>query len=134
MTRVSSGLYDVRRSPSVPARQIEFAFLYNDRLLQPLIGFIVTQTSDSYLYLGVLTDLPLFDPFRIAFKFAGGLYHHGRGIYLGYPFEFRSEAELIWNLNRRSSLGVGFAHLSNGALSGVNPGLEALLLSYYFVH
>ena len=134
MTRMSSGLYDIRRAPAVPARQVEFAALQDQRFLQPLVGFIAAQTQDSYLYFGVLTDLPLFDPLRIALRFAGGIYHQGRGINLGYPLEFRSELEFIWNLDRRNRFGIGLAHFSNGALSGVNPGLEALLLSYYFVH
>jgi lipid A 3-O-deacylase len=134
MTRMSSGLYDLRRAPAVPARQVEFAIMHDERLLQPLVGFVATQTQDSYLYFGVLTDLPLFDPLRIALRFAGWIYHQGRGIDLGYPLEFRSEVEFIWNLDCSNRFGIGLAHLSNGALSGVNPGLEALLLSYYFVH
>lgn len=134
IARMSSGLYDIRRTPTVTARQVEFASVHHDRFLQPLVGFIATQTQDSYLYFGVLTDLSLLDPLRIAFRFAGGLYHQGRGIDLGYPLEFRSEVEVTWNLDDHNLFGLGLAHLSNGALSNKNPGLEALLISYYFVH
>jgi len=133
VARMSSGLYDVRRTPTVTAQQVEFVFEHKNRFLQPLVGFIATQTQDNYLYFGVLTDLSLLDPLRVAFRFAGGLFHQGRGIDLGYPLEFRSEIEVTWNLDDHNRFGVGLAHLSNGALSSSNPGLEALLMSYYFV-
>ena len=130
LIRVGTGLYDIRRADAHAFRQGEIGFTHDRNTLQPFVGFILTTTKDTYGYLGLLAEVPLLDRIQLLVRLAGGLYTRGKGIDLGFPLEFRSEAELSWQWTSQSRVGVALSHLSNGGLSKVNPGLEMLSLTY----
>jgi len=130
LIRVGSGLYDVRREDAPAFRQGEIGFRHDKNTLQPFVGFILTTTKDTYGYLGILGEVPLIDRIQLLLRLAGGFYTRGKGIDLGFPLEFRTEVELSWQWTSQSCIGVALSHLSNGALSKVNPGLEMLSLTY----
>jgi hypothetical protein len=130
LIRVGTGLYDVRRENAPAFRQAEIGFWHDKNTLQPFVGFILTTTKDTYGYLGLLAEVPFTDRIQVLLRLAGGLYTRGRGIDLGFPFEFRSEVELAWQWTSQSRIGLALSHLSNGALSKANPGLEMLGVTY----
>ena len=130
LIRVGTGLYDVRRPNATAFRQVEIGFMHEENTLQPFAGFMSTTTEDSYGYLGLLAEVPVVNQVQALVRFAGGIYTRGTGTNLGFPLEFRSELELAWQWTSQSRIGIAFSHLSNGAFSDVNPGLEILSLTY----
>jgi hypothetical protein len=61
---------------------------------------------------------------------AVGGYHQGGSEDLGSIFQFRLSADLSYQFDNQSRLGVQFAHISNAGIRRVNPGENELLLTY----
>lgn len=132
IVRLSTGLYDVRRINATPLRQVEIGLPAGEGIVRPYGGFMATGTNDTFTYVGFLRELPLTQFLRVVVRFGGGMYSHGGGIDLGFPFEFRSELEIGWQWNDNHRVGVGFSHLSHTPFAGYNPGLETLAFSFSF--
>jgi len=93
-------------------------------ILSPFIGVMGTGKGAVYTYVGFGLDVHL--PYNFVFtpSFAGGYFHSGNGIDLGYWWEFRSGAEFDYRFADDKRLGVGFYHISNAGLGRENPGTE----------
>jgi lipid A 3-O-deacylase len=61
-------------------------------------------------------------------SFMPGLWSQGTGPDLGHPVEFRSGAEIGWQIRNGVKVGISYDHRSNGDMVRVNPGLETLTL------
>jgi lipid A 3-O-deacylase len=94
-------------------------------IFAPFAGAMGTGKGASYVYVGFGFDVNLPYRFVLTPSFAGGYYQPGRGINLGYYWEFRSGAELDYRFWGDRRLGVGFYHMSNAGLGkATNPGVE----------
>jgi lipid A 3-O-deacylase len=94
-------------------------------IFAPFLGAMGTGKGASYVYVGFGFDLNLPYHFVLTPSFAGGYYQPGRGINLGYYWEFRSGAELGYRFWGDRRFGVGFYHMSNAGLGkATNPGVE----------
>jgi hypothetical protein len=80
-------------------------------------------------YAGLYGDLAL-GRFILTPLAAVGGYHQGRSEDLGGTFQFRLSADLSYQFDNQSRLGVQFAHISNAGISSTNPGENELLLTY----
>lgn len=87
---------------------------------------------EFYAAVGVLLNLQLGHDWVFTPGFGTGYYHGSSGLNLGLEMEFRSSLELSRRFANGQRIGLGFAHLSNGALSDNNPGTESLYLMYAF--
>jgi hypothetical protein len=61
---------------------------------------------------------------------APGYYERHEGVDLGKHFEICSFFEASCALSRRARLNLRLAHISNGALSERNPGVELFSVGY----
>ena len=97
---------------------------------RPLVGALMTLKGSKYVYVGINFDLLFFDRVLFAPGFAAGYFMRGDGRDLGYPIEFRSGAELGWQFDDKSRLGIHFYHLSNASIGKRNPGEESFVIFY----
>jgi hypothetical protein len=81
-------------------------------------------------FAGLLIDLYLFGRVVITPSFAPGVYYAGRGKDLGFPLEFRSQVELSYRFLSGARIGVGVNHISNAKLGRINPGIEAISITF----
>lgn len=93
-------------------------------IVSPFLGVMGTGKGAVYTYVGFGFDVNLPYDFVFTPSFAGGYFHSGRGVDLGYWWEFRSGAELDYRFDGNRRLGVGFYHISNAGLGSKNPGVE----------
>lgn len=126
----SAGAFDIRRDSSA-----ELAVAYRPGyhllwMLQPHAGLLVNSDGGVYGYAGLLIDLKLTDNLYLTPSAAVGAFNEGGGTDLGNVIEFRTGAELAWQFEDASRLGLGFYHLSNAHLSNRNPGAESVILTY----
>jgi lipid A 3-O-deacylase len=61
---------------------------------------------------------------------AVGGYHKGGSEDLGGTIQFRLSANLAYEFDNQTRLGVQFAHISNAGIHNFNPGDNELLLTY----
>lgn len=97
----------------------------------PLAGVLATTDGSIYPYLGISVRLPLKPRIWFTPSLAVGAYVHAGGFDLGSPVEFRSRAEVVYELSPRSRIGLSFGHLSNSGIDDRNPGTETLSLTFY---
>lgn len=93
-------------------------------ILSPFVGAMGTGKGAVYTYVGFGFDINFPYSFVLTPNFAGGYFHGGTGIDLGYWWEFRSGLELDYRFANDRRLGVGFYHISNAGLGKENPGVE----------
>jgi hypothetical protein len=101
-------------------------------ILQPLVGILTTTDRTFFGYAGVRIELPLGDHVVLIGDTAAGYWHHGRGLDLGNPLEFKSGVEFAYRFAGQSRLGIAFDHISNAGIAKLNPGVESLLLVYSY--
>lgn len=99
-------------------------------VLKPFGGVMANSLGTLYAFAGVLLDVYLGEHFVLTPSFAPGLYSAGRGKDLGFPVEFRSQVEVSYRFSRGSRIGVGMNHISNAKLGRINPGIEALSITF----
>jgi len=95
--------------------------------LRPQVGLLTEEFHSLLVYGGAGIELELFKDLYFFPSFSPAIYFQGKGVRLGYPVEFRSCLELIYQINCKYSVGSQFFHLSNGALAKHNPGVNALI-------
>jgi hypothetical protein len=128
------GAYDItdgNRSAAQFRMEYRFAnsFLW---ILKPMIGAFSTTDRTVFAYGGVRIEAMLADRVVLMADTAAGYWHHGKGLRLGNPVEFKSGVELAWRFADESRLGIAFDHISNAGIAKLNPGVESLLLVYSF--
>jgi lipid A 3-O-deacylase len=133
---IGIGAYDVRpgdtgRTEAQFRLEYRFAqsFLW---IFQPLVGAYGTTDHTFFGYAGIRIELPLGDHAVLMGDTAAGYWHHGRGLDLGNPLEFKSGVELAYRFADQSRIGVAFDHISNAGIAKLNPGVESLLLVYSY--
>ena len=127
------GAYDVLHGNTEAQFRLEYRFAQSVLwVVQPLIGAFSTTDLTFFGYAGIRIELPLGDHAVLMGDTAAGYWHHGRGIDLGNPLEFKSGVELAYRFADRSRLGVAFDHISNAGIAKLNPGVESLLLVYSY--
>jgi hypothetical protein len=147
----SIGLYDVKFDGSQTNSAIDFRYERRFDLslfevgpeeenffnLKPLAGIEFTSDSASYINVGVYIDDNLGtlfvnkkSPFNFTPSFALGYYDNGDGKNLGNNIEFRTTAEISYELKSSNRIGLSFGHISNANIGNKNPGVEILSFSY----
>jgi hypothetical protein len=99
--------------------------------LHPLAGVLATTDGSIYPYAGLSVRFPVSSRVWFTPSLAVGGYVHGGGFDLGAPIEFRSRAEMVYQLSARGRIGLAFGHLSNSGIRKRNPGTETLSITYY---
>lgn len=97
----------------------------------PLAGVLATTDGSIYPYAGISVRLPLRPRLWFTPSLAAGAYVHAGGFDLGSPVEFRSRAEIVYELTPHSRIGLSFGHLSNSGIDERNPGTETLSFTFY---
>jgi hypothetical protein len=127
----SLGVIDFTRSQQAVELGIDHRWSEWRWRLRPIAGVHVTADESIFGYVGLRRSYRLGDS-RWSFvpSFAVSVYERGNGKDLGHDIEFRSGADLLFDLPMGGRAGIGFYHLSNGTLSDENPGTNSLLLRY----
>jgi lipid A 3-O-deacylase len=100
---------------------------------QPALGVSVTDSRDIWVGLGATHTTRFWERSSGAggyaqLSFMPGLWSQGTGPDLGHPVEFRSGAEIGWQIRNGVKVGISYDHRSNGDMVRLNPGLETLTL------
>jgi lipid A 3-O-deacylase len=106
-------------------------FHYGNKLffIGPAIGLLANTKGGVYGYGGFYSDIAWGNVVLTPFAGLGG-YHQGGSIDLGNTFEFRLSAQISYQFDDKSRLGLKFAHISNSGISNRNPGENELLATY----
>lgn len=130
---LGAGAYDVLHGHTEAQLRLEYRFAQSFLwVIQPLLGAFGTTDGTFFGYAGIRIELPLADHILLIGDTAAGYWHHGRGLDLGNPIEFKSGVELAYRFAGQSRLGVAFDHISNAGIAKINPGVESLLLVYSY--
>ncbi|WP_417510737.1 acyloxyacyl hydrolase [Methylophaga sp.] len=131
---LSLGAFEVFDDNTAAEVGVEYRFAPQSSLfgLIPTLGTTLTSDGGYWGYAGVRYDIYLNANWILTPNFAIAAYEQGGGVDLGYDMEFRTGAELAYQFNDKSRLGLGLYHLSNGNIGENNPGAESLILSYSF--
>jgi len=133
MLALGVGAYDVVHGDAQAQFRLEYRFARSFlRILQPLVGAFTTADRTFFGYAGLRIELPLGEHVVLMGDTSAGYWHHGRGLDLGNPIEFKSGIELAYRFAGQSRLGVAFDHISNAGIAKLNPGVESLLLVYSY--
>ncbi|MEP7011108.1 MAG: acyloxyacyl hydrolase [Acidobacteriota bacterium] len=97
----------------------------------PLAGVLTTTDGSIYPYAGFSVRLQLSPRVWFTPSLSAGAYVHGAGFDLGSPIEFRSRAEVVYEISARNRIGLSFGHLSNSGIRKRNPGTETLSFTFY---
>lgn len=127
------GVWDMNGDDSTGTVSLEYQ--HDGRLFwefKPIVGVMGTFDGAFYVYGGVAVDLFLGRRFVLTPSFAPGLYVEGGGKDLGHTVEFRSSVKLGYRFDSRARLGLELYHMSNAGLDDVNPGANALMVTYSF--
>lgn len=131
LLQLGVGAFDALRQDDTAAHAAFQAALRPRRfLIRPVVGLFVTSDEAVYGYAGVARDFALFRRFLLTPQFSVGAYTQGDGKDLGHGLEFLSSLQLAYRLGDDSRLGLAYQHISNGSISGDNPGAEIILLSW----
>ncbi len=110
--------------------RLSYEFKPSDRFwgIRPLVALSANTSSDYYVSLGWVKDLPLRNKWSWGF---GQEYGYWNGDdHLGYDIEFYSRLFVDYGLSASSYLRAEFGHISNAGFGDHNPGSEILTLSY----
>ena len=127
------GAYDVAQGDSEVQFRVEYRFAYSFLwIIKPMVGALATTDRTFFGYAGIRIELPLGDHVVLMGDTAAGYWHHGNGLDLGSPLEFKSGVELAYRFSDASRLGIAFDHISNAGVAKLNPGVGSLLLVYSY--
>lgn len=129
---VSAGAFDTFDGHTFTEAGFEVRFQQRAFRLVPVVGLTLTQREGGYVLAGLRRDFRLSERWIATPHLAVTLYENGDAKDLGSAVEFRPGIEVAWRLSERSRIGVSLYHLSNGGLSGTNPGSESVTLVYSF--
>jgi lipid A 3-O-deacylase len=126
------GAFDIqahRESPTTPEGRVEFRYGRKFLFLGPAAGLLVNTRGGVFGYAGFYTDIA-WGRLVLTPLGAVGFYSRGSSEDLGGTFQFRTSANVAYEFDDRSRLGVQFAHVSNAGLHKRNPGDNELLATY----
>jgi len=125
------GIWDMNGDETTGTASVEYQ--HDKRLFwefKPMGGLMATFDGGFYVYGGVAIDIFLGRRFVLTPSFAPGLYAEGGGKDLGHVVEFRSAVKLGYRFDSRARLGLELYHMSNAGMDDLNPGANALMLTY----
>ena len=127
---VGAGVLGIVDSEHVAFTCIEYRSRFEFYKMNPCIGI---EFSDWFFYYatGILMNFSLMDKWRLTPSFGMGHYPENGDVDLGGEFQFVSAFELSYEFNNSGRLGIGWSHISNGGIYGINPGTEILKITYY---
>jgi lipid A 3-O-deacylase len=129
------GSYDVDGSNSATDFRVDYEFSNSVILenLNPWVGAEATTDGTIWLGGGVLYDWKLTETWHIKPGVGAGYYSRGSSdLDLGYPIEFRTQLEVVKDINQNNGIGLAISHLSNADLDKRNPGTEALNVYWHY--
>ncbi len=112
--------------------QLEYQYPQFWKHLKPQLTFLFSKRYSKYMGIGVGWEFYLTKQIILTPSFSPGIYWKGNGRDLGYPIEFRSALEIVYEMKNQMRIGIQIFHLSNAHLSHKNPGLNALTLCLAF--
>jgi hypothetical protein len=118
-----------REAPTAAEGRIEFRYGKKLFYIGPALGVLGNTRGGAFGYAGIYSDIAL-GRFVLTPLGAVGAYRRGTGEDLGGTFQFRLSANLAYQFENRSRLGVQFAHISNAGIHTFNPGENELLVTY----
>jgi hypothetical protein len=118
-----------RESPTTAEGRIEFRYGRKLFFLGPAIGLLADTRGGVFGYGGIYADIYL-GRFVLTPLGAVGGYRRGGSQDLGGTFQFRLSANIAYEFDNHSRLGVQFAHISNAGIHSINPGENELLVTY----
>jgi lipid A 3-O-deacylase len=127
-----AGAFDIQHhehSSTTGEGRIEIRYGRKLFYLGPAIGLLANGQGGVFGYAGLYSDL-VFGRFVLTPLGAVGGYDRGRSEDLGGTFQFRLSANLAYELDDHSRIGVQFAHISNADIHNRNPGDNELLVTY----
>ncbi len=110
---------------------VEYRFGKKLFYLGVVTGGLVNSDSGGFVYVGNYVDIR-YKRFIATPVLSVGAYSQGAGPDLGGTLEFRSSITLAYELENKSRIGVGIAHISNASIHDENPGENEILVSYSF--
>jgi hypothetical protein len=119
-----------RSSEFATEARIEYRSSVQLWVFKPFGGMMANSNGTLHGFAGLLIDVYLFERLVITPSFAPGLYHSGSGKDLGFPLEFRSQIELSYRFQSGARIGFGVNHISNAKLGRINPGIEAISITF----
>lgn len=97
------------------------------------LGVAATSSGSFFAGLGPMIEVYIGKNVVLSGSFAPFAYVQGGADKdLGYPLEFRSQAEIAYQFDNLSRLGVAVSHYSNANLGDYNPGAETVSVYYSF--
>jgi lipid A 3-O-deacylase len=114
------------------AEEARLEYRSSERLwiFKPFGGVMASSVGTLFAFVGVLIDFYLGSHLVLTPSFAPGFYSAGKGKDLGFPLEFRSQVELAFRFWSGARIGVGVNHISNAKLGHINPGIEAVSITF----
>jgi len=129
---LGAGAFDIqghRESPTNPEARVEFRYGQKFFYIGPAAGVLATTRGGVFGYAGFYGDIA-WGRFVLTPLGAVGFYHQGSDENLGGGFQFRISANVAYEFDAGSRLGVQFAHISNAGLHKRNPGDNEMLVTY----
>ena len=129
---LGAGAFDMqghRASPTSAEGRVEFRYGQKFLYLGPAAGLLVNTRGGVFGYAGFYTDIA-WGPFVLTPLGAVGFYSRGSGEDLGGVFQFRTSADLAYEFDGGSRLGLQVAHVSNAGVHRRNPGENEALVTY----
>ena len=126
------GAFDLqghRESPPTAEGRVEFRYGQKLFYLGPAAGLLVTTRGGVFGYAGFYTDI-VWGRFVLTPLGAVGFYRRGASEDLGGTFQFRTSADLAYEFDGGSRLGLQIAHVSNAGIYKRNPGENEALATY----
>jgi hypothetical protein len=96
--------------------------------LVPGAGFVAGDDRSRFAYADLSRSFAVGTLWSATLSFGAGHFDDGTEVRLGHPLVFKSGIEVGRWVDGRWRIGLAFDHLSNGGLSGHNPGTEMLML------
>lgn len=129
---LAAGAFDIqghRDSPTSGEGRVEFRYGRKLFYIGPAAGVLATTRGGVFGYAGFYADIALG---RLVLTPLGavGFYSRGSDENLGGSFQFRTSANVAYEFDSGSRLGVQFAHVSNAGIHKRNPGDNEMLVTY----
>lgn len=132
---IGLGSYDVDGSHSAADFRLDYEYDTSVGLqdLKPWLGAEATTDGSLWLGGGLLYDWQFSESWHLKPGLGVGYYSRGSSdLDLGHPIEFRSQLELVKEINAQNSLGLAVSHLSNADLDKENPGVEVVSVYWHY--
>jgi hypothetical protein len=129
---LGAGAFDTqghRESPTTGEGRVEFRYGQKFLYIGPAAGLLVNTRGGVFGYAGLYADI-VWGRFVLTPLGAVGLYRRGAGEDLGGTFQFRTQANVAYEFDGGSRLGVQFAHISNAGIHFRNPGDNEWLATF----